>query len=171
MQDSNQGFLKTYKVILILFAYLLIMSLLFSLSTLDSLPVYQEFMYTLMGLFFIIFSFFKVIHLPEFHESFALYDPIARYIPFYGYLYPFLELILGSLFIGGIYIPLISIITIVVLTSTTIGVISTLRKGEILECACLGVVFDLPLSKVTVFENTVMILMAIMAVIGFNYLL
>lgn len=165
--NSSQGFFKTYKVILILFTYLLLMSSLFSIFDHD-LPVYQEFMYTLMGLFFIIFSFFKVIHLKEFQESFILYDPIAKYIPFYGYLYPFLELVLGSMFIGGVYIFIISTITIIILTSTTIGIITKLRHGEILECACLGVVFNLPLSKVTVFENSLMILMALMAVIRFS---
>lgn len=148
-------FFTTYNVILILFVYLISISYLLTIST------HNNFMLYLMGLFFLIFSFFKVIHLFKFKKSFARYDPFAKIFPIYGYIYPFIEIVLGALFIIGLYLEIISLITIVVLSSTTFGVLNQLRKGEIIECACLGVVFNLPLSKVTVFENVIMILMAL----------
>lgn len=150
--------LKKYKVILILFGYLGAASLLYFIIT-DKSP-----MAFLMGLFFITFSFFKVIHLPEFRTSFSRYDVIAKKVPYYGGVYPFIEIILGVLFLTNTHIFYASIVTIIILVSTNIGVVLALRKGQILECACLGVVFNLPLSNITVFENTVMILMAIMQV-------
>lgn len=145
-----------YKALFILFAYLLTMSYLIIESKQES------FMLTLMGLFFLIFSYFKVIHLKEFVASFARYDPLAKIIPKYGYAYPFIEITLGILFLLGVYIEFAAFATIIVLFATTSGVLLALRKGEILECACLGVVFNLPLSKVTVIENTAMIIMALM---------
>lgn len=152
-------FLEKYKVILILFVYLVGMSYFLTQSN------HSNFMFYLMGLFFIIFSFFKVIHLPEFKSSFQKYDYFAKNIPFYGLLYPFIEIMLGIFFLLGLYINIISIITVVILSVTTIGIISQLRKGKILECACLGVVFKLPLSNVTIFENCTMIIMALIQIL------
>lgn len=154
-QIQEVPFYLKYKVLIILFLYLLI------LSYLTSFYENSNFMLNLMGFFFIIFSFFKVIHLIKFKDSFSKYDLIGKLIPFYGYLYPFLELVLGILFLINLHINIISIITIIILSSTTIGIILSLRNGEILECACLGTVFNLPLSNVTIFENVIMIIMAI----------
>ncbi len=150
---------KKYKKLFILFAYLLLITALVTQS------VHNSFMLTLMGLFFLIFSFFKVIHLKKFVASFARYDLLARVMKPYGYVYPFIEIILGSLFLYGAFTEVAAILTVAVLGITTIGIIQKLRQGEILECACLGVVFDLPLSKVTVFENTAMIVMALVHVL------
>ena len=147
--------LKKYKILLILFVYL------GSASLLHSFMTNQSTMTFLMGLFFITFSFFKVIHLSEFQASFSRYDLLAKKIPCYGTLYPFIEILLGVLFLSNAYIMLASVVTIIILASTNIGVILALRKGHILECACLGVIFNLPLSNITVFENTAMVLMAI----------
>lgn len=150
-----KDWLKTYKIILILFVYLGLASLLYYLITKTSPMTF------LMGLFFITFSFFKVIHLPEFQKSFKRYDLIAKAIPFYGWAYPFIEIILGILFLTNFYIFGASVVTVIILLATNVGVISVLRKGQIIECACLGVVFNLPLSTITIFENTVMIIMSL----------
>ena len=37
-----------------------------------------------MGLFFIVFSFFKMLDLKGFSQSFKMYDPLAKRIPVYG---------------------------------------------------------------------------------------
>lgn len=147
--------LKKYKIILILFIYLLLASVLYAYLTSNN-P-----MTLLMGLFFITFSFFKVIHLPEFKASFSRYDVFARAVPVYAWIYPFIEIVLGVSFLSDYLIFEASIITIIILLSTNVGVILALRKGQIIECACLGSVFNLPLSNITVFENTAMIIMAL----------
>lgn len=147
--------LSRYYILFTLFGYLLLMSYLFTQQTHNSM------MLNLMGLFFIIFSFFKVIHLKKFQKSFSRYDIFSKLVPPYGYVYPFIELLLGVFFILGYQLELTTVLTIVILTSTTIGVIDKLRKQQIIECACLGSVFNLPLSQVTVFENTAMIVMSV----------
>ncbi|SMN12380.1 hypothetical protein SPBRAN_604 [uncultured Candidatus Thioglobus sp.] len=150
-----KNWLEKYKALLILFAYLGCATLVYACLS-ENNP-----MTFLMGLFFITFSFFKIIHLKEFYASFKKYDIIAKNINFYAWVYPFIEIVLGLMFLTQTNIPLASAITIIILLSTNIGVIKSLRKGEVLECACLGVVFNLPLSKVTIIENNIMILMAI----------
>ena len=56
-----------------------------------------------MGGFFLVFSFFKFLDLPGFARSYRSYDLLARAVPSYGYIYPFLELALGVAwtFLGG----------------------------------------------------------------------
>ncbi|SMM99018.1 hypothetical protein SPONL_313 [uncultured Candidatus Thioglobus sp.] len=150
-----KSWLKKYKALLILFAYLGCATLVYACLS-ENNP-----MTFLMGLFFITFSFFKLIHLKEFYASFKKYDIIAKNINFYAWIYPFIEIVLGLMFITQLNTPAASVVVIIILLSTNIGVIKSLKKGEVLECACLGVVFNLPLSRVTVIENSIMILMAI----------
>lgn len=115
-----------------------------------------------MGLFFLVFSFFKFLDLKGFAGSFSAYDPLARAIPAYGMVYPFLELILGFLFLLGVGIPLAVWGTLLLLSITSLGVVRTLIAKQKIQCACLGTVLKLPMTEATLIENTVMIGMAVL---------
>ena len=119
------------------------------------------FMLDFMGLFYIVFSFFKLLDLKGFPESFKMYDPLAKVIPIYGWIYPFIELGLGLLFLMRIQIPLALILTLIILGITTIGVAKILLDKKSIQCACLGTALKLPMTKATFIENSVMIVMAI----------
>jgi len=121
----------------------------------------ESFMLDFMGLFYIVFSFFKLLDLKGFPESFKMYDPLAKSIPAYGWIYPFIELTLGLLFLMRIEITLALVITLVVLGLTTIGVTRTLLSKKSIQCACLGTALKLPMTKATFIENSIMIIMAI----------
>ena len=118
-------------------------------------------MFDFMGLFYIVFSFFKFLDLKGFPESFKMYDPLAKVLPIYGWIYPFIELALGLLFLMRIQIPLALIITLIVLGITTIGVTKSLLDKKSIQCACLGTALKLPMTKATFIENSIMIVMAI----------
>ncbi len=120
-----------------------------------------DFMLDFMGLFYIVFSFFKFLDLKGFPKSFRMYDPIAKRIPIYGWIYPFLELVLGLLFLTRTQIPLALIITIIILGITTIGVTKILIDKKSIQCACLGTALKLPMTKATFIENSIMLVMAI----------
>ena len=47
---------------------------------------WHEFMLDFMGLFYIVFSFFKMLDLKGFPESFKMYDPLAKRLPIYGWI-------------------------------------------------------------------------------------
>jgi len=119
------------------------------------------FMLDFMGLFYIVFSFFKLLDLRGFPDSFRMYDPIAKRIPVYGWIYPFIELTLGLLFLMRFQITTALIITIIILGITTIGVTKTLLDKQRIQCACLGTALKLPMTKATFIENTVMLVMAV----------
>ena len=110
-------------------------------------------------------SFFKFLDLKGFPESFKMYDPLAKAIPAYGWIYPFIELALGLLFLMRIQIPLALLITLVILGITTIGVTKSLLDKKTIQCACLGTALKLPMTKATFIENSIMIVMAIVMLI------
>ena len=114
-----------------------------------------------MGLFFVVFSFFKYLDLSGFQSSFRRYDPLAKAIPFYAWLYPFLELSLGVLFLMRLELQLALWLTVAILGITTIGVVKVLLSKKEIECACLGSVLKLPMTEATLIENALMIAMAV----------
>lgn len=122
---------------------------------------WSEIMLDFMGLFFIVFSFFKMLDLKGFPASFQMYDPLAKRIPAYGWLYPFIETALGMMFLMRFEIEIALIITLVILGITTFGVTKTLLDKKSIQCACLGTALKLPMTEATFIENAIMIVMAI----------
>ena len=127
---------------------------------------WDEFMLDFMGLFFIVFSFFKMLDLNGFAQSFKMYDPLAKRISVYGWIYPFIETTLGLMFLIRYEINVALIITLIVLVVTTIGVTKTLLAKKSIQCACLGTALKLPMTEATFIENAIMIVMAIMMIAG-----
>jgi copper chaperone CopZ len=121
---------------------------------------WSEFMLDFMGLFYIVFGFFKMLDLKGFPESFKMYDPLAKRLPIYGWIYPFIETALGIMFLMRFKVNIALIMTLVVLGITTIGVSKTLLDKKSIRCACLGTALKLPMTEATLIENTLMITMA-----------
>ena len=121
---------------------------------------WNAFMLDFMGLFYIVFSFFKMLDLKGFPESFRMYDPLAKRVPFYGKVYPFIETALGLMFLMRFEVNIALIVTLVVLGLTTIGVTKTLLDKKAIRCACLGTALKLPMTEATFIENAIMIVMA-----------
>ena len=110
-----------------------------------------------IGLFFIFFSFFKLLDVTKFAESFSVYDVLARkWYPF-GYFYPFIEAILGVMFLLRFEIFYASIVAEIIMISGLAGVVRALFKKQKIQCACLGGFFNLPMTKVTLFEDIVIL--------------
>ena len=126
----------------------------------------SEFMFTFMGLFYVVFSFFKFLDVKGFASSFVMYDPLAKRLPNYGLVYPFTELLLGFFFLMRFQLDLALISTIVILGITTIGVTKSLLSKQSIKCACLGSVLNLPMTKATFIENTIMIAMAFFMILN-----
>ncbi len=120
----------------------------------------QEAMLDFMGLFYIVFSFFKFLDLKGFPESFGMYDPLAKAVPAYARIYPFLELALGLLFLMRFQVQTALIVTVIILGITTVGVTKTLLDKKSIRCACLGTALKLPMTEATFIENTIMLVMA-----------
>jgi hypothetical protein len=126
----------------------------------------NEIMLDFMGLFYIVFSFFKLLDLKGFSESFKMYDPLASRVPIYGWIYPFIEVVLGLMFLMHFGVKTALVITLIVLGVTTIGVTKSLLDKKSIRCACLGTALKLPMTEATFIENAVMIVMAILLLVS-----
>jgi len=125
-----------------------------------------EAMLDFMGLFYIVFSFFKMLDLKGFPDSFRMYDPLAKKVPIYAVIYPFIETALGLMFLMRFEVKIALIVTLVILGITTIGVTKTLLDKKSIRCACLGTALKLPMTEATFIENAIMIIMAILMLIN-----
>ena len=121
---------------------------------------YSWLMRQFMAGFFITFSFFKLLDLEGFVSAFRGYDLVARRYPAYGWAYPFIELVLGVSYLTGILLVPAYIATIIIMGVGAIGVLKVLLNKNSIQCACLGTVLNLPMTKVTLIENTTMVIMA-----------
>ena len=128
---------------------------------------WNEFTLDFMGLFFIIFSFFKMLDLKGFSVSFKMYDPLAKVVPVYGFLYPFVETALGIMFLMRIQIIFALIVSLIILLVTTVGVTKTLLSKKIVQCACLGTHLKLPMTEATLIENIIMLSMSIIMILNY----
>lgn len=126
---------------------------------------FDKWMYEFMGIVLIALSYFKLLDLSKFADGFSTYDPIASRFHGYGYIYPFLELLSGIAFLMAFSIQVTSVLVILFLSITTYGVVLALAEKRKFQCACLGTVFKLPLTKITIIENTLMIAMAVMVLV------
>lgn len=149
---------ETYFPLLLAFAYLIGVS---AFSYWNSQFNLAHAMATFMGGFFLVFSFFKFLDLKGFAMSFSSYDIIAKRWAGYGYVYPFIELLLGVAYVVGVAPTATNALTIVVMLIGTIGVAQSLLQKRVIQCACLGTVFNLPMSRVTLVEDLLMVTMAV----------
>ena len=160
-KDSPSQIKQLFPLFLIFF-YITVFSLLMNRSNFHV----NAFMYDFMGLFYIVFSFFKFLDYKNFPATFSMYDPIAKIFPLYGWIYPFIETLLGLLFLLRIQLFISLCATITILGITTIGVTRSLIDKSKIQCACLGTALKLPMTKATFIENFIMIIMALWMLIS-----
>jgi hypothetical protein len=89
-----------------------------------------------------------------------MYDVIARKFPTWAYIYAFTELLLGIAFLTNFNPLITNSITLVVMSISIVGVLQTVLQKKTIKCACLGGVFNLPMSTVTIIEDGLMIIMS-----------
>jgi copper chaperone CopZ len=165
LQDDTveqPNWLQTYKPILLIFGYVLAVSVIAgyhagSFHAMDAMRVF-------MAGFFLVFSFFKMLDLPGFADSYTMYDVIARKFKAWGYSYAVIELSLGLAFAMNVLPLVTNIVTVAVMGVSIIGVLQSVLNKRAIRCACLGAVFNLPMSTVTIIEDGLMIAMSVASI-------
>lgn len=158
LEEPATSWLQTYKPILIIFSYITVLS--FLISAQGGKIHWMSFMSVFMGGFFLTFSFFKMLDLKGFAESYAMYDLVAGKIKAWGYAYAFIELLLGLSYVMNFMPVLTNWLTLIVMSISIVGVLKSVWNKQKIQCACLGAVFNLPMSTVTIVEDALMIVMS-----------
>jgi len=164
--EQTRSWFETYKPIVLIFFYISLVTVLIQLTNhhFNFMQAMQHF----MAGFFLVFSFFKMLNLKGFAESYMMYDVVARKIPAWGYVYAFLELGLGISYLVNFSPVFINAVTFIVMSISIIGVLQSVLNKKKIQCACLGAVFNLPMSTVTIIEDGLMILMSLIMLISLS---
>lgn len=159
IQDKSTGFsMSTYWPLILIFGFLIPLTAFTSFGSGSNR--WMTWMAHFMGAFFLTFAFFKLLDIRGFASSYQAYDILARKWPTYGLIYPFLELALGMAWIAQAPVQWTAGATVVLMGFSAIGVIQAVVDKKTIRCACLGSVFQLPMSTVTIVEDLLMVGMA-----------
>lgn len=154
-EEESKSWIAIYKPVLLIFGYIIGITLL--VEWIHGEFAWMRWMNHFMAGFFLVFSFFKLLNLRGFADSYAMYDIVAKKWRGWGYVYAFTELALGIAFLTGYNPVLTNSITFVVMTVSIIGVLQSVFNKRKIKCACLGDVFKLPMSTITIIEDALMI--------------
>ncbi|MEO6151421.1 MAG: cation transporter [Mucilaginibacter sp.] len=155
---DNRSWFATYKPILLIFGYVTVIAIF--AATYNGGFNWMKGMTTFMAGFFLTFSFFKMLDLQGFADSYSTYDIVAKKFRGWGYIYAFIELLLGLAYAIDFQPLVTNILTFTVMTVSIIGVLQSVLNKQKIQCACLGAVFNLPMSTVTIIEDALMIAMS-----------
>jgi copper chaperone CopZ len=162
-KEETKSWFEIYKPILLIFGYIIAITVL--VEFIDGSFDWMRWMRHFMGGFFLSFSFFKLLNLQGFAESYFSYDIIARKWFAWGYVYAFIELALGLAYLVNFNAALTNGITFAVMSVSIVGVLKSVLNKRKIKCACLGTVFNIPMSTVTIIEDALMIAMSLISLI------
>lgn len=153
--DETKSWIETYKPILLIFGYIVGVTVL--VEVVSGTFVWHRWMGNFMAGFFLVFSFFKLLNLQGFADSYSSYDIVAKKWEGWSHVYAFVELALGVAFLTGFNPLLTNAVTFVVMSVSIVGVLQSVMNKRKIKCACLGAVFNLPMSTITIIEDALMI--------------
>jgi copper chaperone CopZ len=161
--NAETSWFQTYNPVLLIGAYLVVITFLIALIN-HNFSI-ESWMPNFMAGFFLVFSFFKLLDLKGFANSYSTYDIIAKRWYGWGFVYAFIELFLGISFLLGIYPVLVNTVAFAVMSISIVGVLQSVLNKKRIQCACLGAVFNLPMSTITIIEDGLMIVMSAIMII------
>jgi copper chaperone CopZ len=156
--EAAKPWLSTYKPILLVFTYILAITLLTSHDVMQGMRHF-------MAAFFLTFSFFKMLDIPAFADSYSTYDILAARWRSWGFIYPFAEAALGIGYLTGFEPLIVNSAAFLIMGLSIVGVLRSVLQRRAIRCACLGAVFNLPMSTITIIEDGLMIAMSAIAII------
>ena len=155
----------TYQPVIALFSAGFLMALAIESSTaLELMP--GRILTTFIAVSMCLLAIQKLRDLYSFTNQFITYDLLAFRHTYYAYLYPFLELFAGIGMLAGVYPYITAPIALFIGSIGSISVIKAvyINKRE-LKCACVGGDSNVPLGVISLTENIMMVLIAIITFI------
>lgn len=157
-EEVNGSSIESFKPLIIIVSFILLLVAMSQVT--QGYFDWRESMRLFMGGFFIAFSFFKFLDLKGFAQAYSSYDIVSQKWVGWAYLYPFIELSLGLMFLFNLFPFYANLCTLVVLSVSSVGVIRSVRSNQKIKCACLGTGFNLPMTTVTIIEDLSMVVMS-----------
>ena len=172
LTDSDSGFdvpleKPTYRPLVVVVMVSLVMTLAIWIRAGCFTHYYKKCLSIFMGVFFVFFALFKLMNLQAFADGFRKYDLLAARVRTYGYVYPFLELVLGFFCVAEIGLFWVHLVILILMTFSGIGVVVSLLKsdGSQANCVCMGRILNVPIGTVTLVEDFGMAAMAVVMIL------
>lgn len=108
----------------------------------------------------------KTLQLSSFVKIYGTYDIVTKRFKPYGFIYPFIEIILGLMFLLRFEVLLASWAIFVIILISLTSIYHALLSGKSLRCACLGTTFNLPLNYISFGENLLIAMLLLMIILG-----
>lgn len=159
MHDNK---IKEYLKFAAVLAFIVAATILICNATTETRGV-EHFLRIFMGVFSVTFATFKLIGYKMFTVMLRTYDVVAKKLPFYSNLFPFIQLALGIVFLLDILPDYRSFAMLLFSGVASIGVLQEIYKRNAgnIHCACLGNIIKLPLSTVSFVEDAGMFVLAL----------
>jgi copper chaperone CopZ len=168
MPTTDKTWVQTYQPLLLIVGLIVTCSVVVQLGQSvqsEATVTWMETMRYFMAGFFLVFSFFKLLDIQAFATAYSGYDLLAAKWRTRGLIYPFVELGLGLSYLANLKPFETNVVTLLVMSFSAIGVIRAVMSKTKIQCACLGTVFQLPMSTVTIVEDVGMVVMAVMMLV------
>ncbi len=143
--------------------WILVVILSLSVATVWLLDV--MFMLSFMGWFFLVFGSVKILHIKAFIEAYHQYDLIAQHSKLYAFFFPFFEVLIGLSYLFMWQSKIMSGIVLVLMLVSAAGVAFRLHEGEVTPEVHMDTVFQIPMTWVTLGQNLLMAVMALLLLI------
>jgi hypothetical protein len=159
--------LQTYQPLIVIIGMIFLTALAASFSNVESNNFsWVEFMPNFMAGFFLVFGSFKLLDLKGFASAYLTYDLLAGRWSNWGYIYPFVEIALGFAYLLRLTPDWLHFFTFILMAFSGLGVVLSLAQKRQFQCACLGTIIKVPLTKVTIIEDFGMSVMALLSLIA-----
>lgn len=120
------------------------------------------YMMDFMGLFLLCFGLLKLLDLKGYAQTFATYDLIAKRFTVYGYLFPFIEIVLGFMYLSGFMFFWQNVFVLILSLLGMYSAYEVIKNKHNVRCVCLGTYLHIPMTWTTFTENFLMALMAVL---------
>ena len=144
-----------------LFSIILVISLLAGIRQIENIDG-MLYMMDWMGLFLLSFGMLKLLDLTGFAIGFASYDIVAKRFKHYGYVFPFIEIVLGILYLMGFMFILQNVLVLIIAVLGMYSAYKVITDKLEIRCVCLGTLFHIPMTWATFTENSLMAVMIIL---------
>jgi uncharacterized membrane protein YphA (DoxX/SURF4 family) len=117
----------------------------------------------LLAIVLIISGALKLLDLKGFFFIVVKYNLVkGKLARFLAYSLPVVEVIVGVMLILKLFLPIISLITLLLIITATAGVLYAYFKNNKLDnCGCYGTKVDVPINAKKIIQNIILILIAL----------
>jgi len=115
-----------------------------------------------LGFSLVLMASCKLMDIKAFVFRFKQYDILAKKLPAYGFVYPFLELGLGLLLLAGLLTSVLAVAAVIIGLLGICGVVKSLFIDKHrFNCASLGGHYPLPLSVLSLTEHLIFVFVGV----------